>query len=98
MYKLLGYERKTGEFTNKETGEIVKYDNYDLFYVTDEKENVKGLYCDSARAKVDELKLTGAKDLDEALDKEVYLMVDLTAKTDENGRARLNVGRIVVLQ
>ena len=99
MYKLIGYERKQGSFTHKDSGEIVEYDNYELFYVTDEKrsDNMKGLFCDSARAKVADLKFSGCKNIDEALNKEVYFIVDLTAKADENGRARLNVDRIVVL-
>ena len=96
MYKLIGYQKKEGSFTNKDTGELVEYNNIDLFYVTDEKDGVKGLFCDSARAKADELKFTGCKTLDEALNKEVYLIADLTAKADENGRSRLTVARLVV--
>lgn len=98
MFKIIGYERKQGQFPNKETGEIVKYDNYELYYVTDEKDNLKGLFADGARAKAEELQIIGAKDLDEALNKEVYLISDLLAKPDENGRVRVNINKIVVIK
>lgn len=96
MYKLVGYQEKKGNFTNKETGEVVEYHNYELFYVTDEKPDVKGCYADSATAKAKDLRIKGAKTLEECLGKEVYLIADLTARTDEQGRARLNVSSIVV--
>ncbi len=97
MYKLIGYQQKKGNFTNKDTGELVEYNNVELFYCTDEKPGVKGLFCDSARAKMDDLKFTGCKSLDEALNKDCYLIADLTAKADEEGKTRMLVSRIVVL-
>ena len=96
MYKLIGYQEKKGKFLNKETGEQVDYHKYDLFYVTDEKEGVKGFCADCASASAKDLRIKGAKTLDECLNKEVYLIADLTARTDENGKARLNVSNIVV--
>ena len=96
MYKLVGYQEKKGNFTNKETGEVVEYHKYDLFYITDEKPEIKGFFADSASANAKDLRIRGAKTLDECLNKEVYLIADLTARTDENGKARLNVSNIVV--
>lgn len=98
MYKLLGYEQKQGTFTNKDTGEVIQYNNVDLHYVTDEKQKVKGLFCDSVKAKMDELQFTNAKSLDECLNKEIYLIFDPTQKTDENGKTRMMVARIVVVK
>lgn len=97
MFKFIGYQQKEGNFPNKETGEIVEYKNTDLYFVTDEKEGVTGLSAIVSKAKSDELKLIGAKSLDEALNKEVYVITDLTAKTDEKGKARVFVSKLVVV-
>ena len=97
MFKLMGYEEKKGEFTDKSTGEVKTYHNYDLHYVTDEKDGVKGFFCDSARAKAADLQLKGCKTLDDALNKEVYLIADLTAKVDEEGKSRMMIKTIVCL-
>ena len=97
MIKLIGYQRKQGNFTNKDTGELVNYDNTELFYVSDEKPEVKGMYCDSAKAKTEALTIVGAKSIDDAIGKEVYLIVDVTQKTDKEDKARLNISKIVVI-
>lgn len=97
MFKLMGYERKTGSFPNKQTGEVVEYDNYVLHYQTDEKKGVKGLYCDNADAKAENLIIAGAKSIDECIGKEVALVADLTAKTDNEGKARIQISKILVL-
>lgn len=97
MYKLIGYQIKKGNFTNKESGELIEYDKTDLYLITDEKENVKGYMPASATANNENFKLIGAKTLEEALGKEVYVITDLTAKPDENGRMRLNVQKMVVV-
>lgn len=98
MIKLVGYLQSKGNFTNKETGQLVDYDNTELFCLTDEKEGVKGLFPITAKAKTEELKIIGkANNLDDALQKEVYLITDLTAKKDENGKQRLNVAKIMVV-
>lgn len=98
MFKLVGYERKTGSFPNKETGEIINYDNYDLFYVADaaEKPGVVGMFCDCVPAKADKLKITGAKTLDELLNQPVILVQDLTAKVDEFGKSKVSISRIIL--
>lgn len=97
MYKLIGYQVKKGNFPKKETGELVEYDKTELYLVTDEKEGVKGLMPATAAANNESFKLIGAKTLDEAINKEVYVITDLTAKPDENGRMRLNVQKLVVV-
>ena len=100
MFKLVGYERKQGSFVNKETGEKVEYDNYDLFYVADaaEKPGVVGMFCDCVPAKADKLKITGAKSLDELINKPVILVQDLTAKVDEFGKSKVSIARIILDQ
>lgn len=35
MYKLVGFERRNGEFSSKETGEVINYDNFMLYAITD---------------------------------------------------------------
>lgn len=95
--KLIGYEQRKGNFTNKDTGELVEFDNTKLYYVSNEKPTVKGLYCDEATAKTDELQIINAKNIDEALDKEVYLITDITTKADADGKARLRIAKIVVV-
>lgn len=97
MIKLIGYLRKQGNFTNKDSGELVAYDNIELYFTSNEKPDVKGLYCDSAKAKTEDLKVINAKDLDAAIGKEVYLITDLTKKTDEQGKARIMVEKVVVV-
>lgn len=98
MFKLVGYERKTGSFPNKETGEIINYDNYELYYTADadEKPGVVGMFCDSAPAKADKLKITGAKSLDELIGQPVVLVQDLTAKVDEYGKSKVSIARIIL--
>ena len=98
MFKLVGYERKQGSFVNKETGEKIEYDNYDLYYVADaaEKQGVVGMFCDSAPAKADKLKITGAKSLDELIAQPVILVQDLTAKVDEYGKSKVSIARIIL--
>ena len=81
MYKLLGYENKAGDFTNKQTGELIQYDNYVLHFVTDERTEVKGLFCGSAKTKREKLQFMGFKTLDDILGKEVIFGFDMTGGT-----------------
>ena len=97
MIRLVGYERKTGSMPNKQTGEVISWDNYVLHYITDERPEVKGVYADNVTAKADSLQLTGCKTIDEALNKQVMFGMDMTAKVDAEGKSKLNVNRIVVL-
>lgn len=97
MYKLIGFQVKKGNYPKKDTGELMEYDKTELYLVTDEKEGVKGFMPATASAQNDTFKIIGAKTLDEAINKEVYVITDLTAKPDENGRMRLNVQKLVVV-
>lgn len=97
MIKLIGYERKTGNMTDKETGERIEWDNYLLHYVTDERPEVKGLFADNVTAKVDGLQILNAKSIDEALNKQVIFAIDMTSKIGADGKGKINVNKIVVL-
>lgn len=97
MFKFKGYEEKKGSFPNKQTGEVIEYHNYVLHYVTDEKTGVKGVFCDNVDAKADNFRLVGVKTLDEAIDKEVVLVADLTQKTDNEGKARVVINKMIVM-
>lgn len=97
MIKLVGYERKTGNMVNKQTAEVIEWDNYVLHYITDERPEVKGVFADNVTAKVEGLQLHGCKTIDEALNKQVMFGMDMTAKIDAEGKGKLNVNRIVVL-
>ena len=81
MYKLLGYENKTGSFKNKDTGEFIQYDNYVLHFVTDERAEVKGLFCGSAKTKREDLIFMGFNSLEEVLGQEVIFGFDMTGNT-----------------
>ncbi len=95
---LKGYEVKKGSFTNEKTGELVEYNNVDLHFMSNENEKCKGFFCDNVPAKMDDLKFTGAKNLDECLEHEVYFVMDPTAKVDANGKSKLLVDRILVVK
>ena len=97
MIKLIGYERKSGSMPNEKTGELIEWDNYVLHYVTDERPEVTGLFADNVTAKVDGLQFTGFKTLDDVLNKQVMFGMDMTSKVDNNGKAKINVNRIVLL-
>lgn len=96
MIKLFGYEEKKGSFVNKDTGEQVAYHNYVLHFGTDEKEGIHGMFCDNVTAKADNFVIKGAKDLDAAIGHEVDFAFDVTAKTDENGKVRQLVKKLLV--
>lgn len=42
--KFIGFQRKNGSFTSKETGERISYDNYDLYFITGGVPDVVGYY------------------------------------------------------
>ncbi len=76
MIKLVGYQQKKGTFTNEKTGEVIEYDNYELYCMTDEDEKVKGLMTVTHKIKAEELVIKGAKDLDELINKEIDLVMN----------------------
>lgn len=49
--KFIGYKRKNGSFTNEKTGEVILYDNYDLYFITGEVPDVIGYYPSSYKVK-----------------------------------------------
>lgn len=51
MTKFIGYKRKKGSFTNKDTGEVVAYDNYDLYFITGNVPDIVGYYPSEYRVK-----------------------------------------------
>ena len=97
MIKLVGYERKTGNMVDTKTGQLIEWDKYILHYLTDERPEVKGMFADNVEADPKKLQFMGCKNIDEALNKQVMFGTDMTAKTDANGKTKINVNRIVVL-
>jgi hypothetical protein len=97
MIKLVGYERKTGNMVDTKTGQLIEWDKYILHYLTDERPEVKGMFADNVEADPKKLQFMGCKTIDEALGKQVMFGTDMTAKTDANGKTKINVNRIVVL-
>lgn len=79
---LRGYERKEGQFLVEKTGEMREYNNFVLYFTTDDREEVVGLFCSKIKCKVGSFKLIGAEKLEDALHKEVFLMLDPTANPD----------------
>lgn len=71
MTKVIGYELSKGDFTN-DKGDVVFYDNIKLYTITDAFENIVG--CGLSMIKIkrnDFTKLTGLKNLDDLIDKEI---------------------------
>lgn len=107
MIILKGYSRSTGTIetgkvlVDKNTGEAITetraYDNFVLHYVTNDNPAVKGWFCDNVKAAADTLKLVGAKTLDAMLDKEVMFSMDMTQRTDVNGRAKQVVAAVILV-
>ena len=95
---LKGYELKKGSFTNEKTGELVEYNKVDLQFISNENEKCNGWFCDNVPANMDDLKFTGAKNLDECLEHEVYFVMDPTVKVDSFGKAKMLVDRILVVK
>lgn len=49
--KFIGFKRKNGSFTNDKTGEVVQFDNYDLFFITGSVPDIVGYYPSEYRIK-----------------------------------------------
>lgn len=49
--KFIGYKRKNGSFTNEKTGEVVAYDNYDLYFITGGVPDITGYYPSAYKVK-----------------------------------------------
>lgn len=49
--KFIGFKRKNGSFTNEKTGEVVQFDNYDLFFITGSVPDIVGYYPSEYRIK-----------------------------------------------
>ena len=90
-----GFKRKTGQMVNKDSGELIKWDNFDLYFETDEDKDVVGLkpLVQSARAAA--FNVYGAPKLEDLIGKAVFVMHDMDVKTDENGRAKMYVNMIM---
>ncbi len=56
MTKFIGYKRKHGKFTDKDTGESINYDNYDLYFITGGVPDIFGYYPSSYRLKRDTIR------------------------------------------
>ena len=107
MIILKGYEHSKGEMStgvkmvDRNTGEVeeekISYDNYNLHFVSNERQGVVGWYCDNVKAAVDTLQLIGGKTLADFVDKQVIFGFDMTAKPDRNGRVRPAVTSIVLV-
>lgn len=101
MFKLVGYEEKKGTIVDEKTGEVKEYHNYDLHFLTDEKTDEKngvfGLTTFAGKSRASDLKLTGAKELKELINKEVYPITDMTARKDEEGKVRQMIVRLVAV-
>lgn len=102
MFRVVGYEEKKGLLpADEKTGEVKEYHNYDLHFVTDEKTDpergVVGLTVFTGKARAADLKITGAKELKELINKEVYPITDLTARKDEDGKVRQMIVRLVAV-
>ena len=87
---LRGYERREGQFTQKDTGEVIAYDNIMLHYTSDDRDEITGLFCGSIKCKSGSFKLVGADKLDDLIGKPVLMVMDLTEKTPTVGALYLD--------
>ncbi len=49
--KFIGFKRKKGSFTNEKTGEVIAYDNYDLYFITGGVPDITGYYPSAYKVK-----------------------------------------------
>lgn len=49
--KFIGFKRKNGSFTNEKTGEVINFDNYDLYFITGGVPDITGYYPSSYKIK-----------------------------------------------
>lgn len=74
MVKVIGYETKKGTFSNEKTGEVIDYDNINIYTITDQNKNVVGCSSSSIKIKSKEFEaITGCKSPNDLIDKEVML-------------------------
>jgi len=91
MVVLVGFKRKVGQMVNKDTGELIKWDNYDLFFESDEDKDVSGVKPLIQTARAADLQIIGAESLEVLLKRPCFVLHDMDVKTDENGRAKMYV-------
>lgn len=77
---LLGFENSNGTMTNKQTGELIQWDNTIIHVITNDREEVKGWFCHHLKCKTKNANIIGADSLEALLYKPVYLQYDITAK------------------
>lgn len=79
-YKLVGIENYYGEFTNKDNGEVVKYDSYKLHLLTDvtkRGQDIKGgMLTDCIKVKKDMIEKFTLSYLQTLIDKPVTIEFD----------------------
>lgn len=76
---LIGYEKRQGSFTSKDTGEMIDYDNI-IIHVTDEFEagKGKGLQANTLKMKREEAKrIFGSEEPDDYIGKQIQLVYKL---------------------
>ncbi len=72
MIKVVGFETKKGSFTNQQTGEVIDYDNLIIYYVSDLKKEVEGLYSSEIKIKSKDIKkILGDLNPSDLLDEEI---------------------------
>lgn len=91
MVILRGFKRKSGQMVNKDSGELIKWDNYELYFETDEDKDVVGIKPLIQAARAVDLQVMGAASLADLIGKPCFVMHDMDVKTDENGRAKMFV-------
>ena len=68
---LVGFEKKSGEFANEKTGELISYDNRLLNCITDDGQNDKsyGFSCFQVKLKMSEIACSlGVPERDDSVD------------------------------
>lgn len=82
MQKIVGFVRKTGTF--EKDGKKIDYDNFNVFYESDETQGVVGCSAGEVKCPVARLRIFGAKDLADCIGKECRLYVESNASRYKN--------------
>lgn len=83
MTQIVGFVRKTGAF--EKDGKSINYDNYNVFYLTDENSAVVGMGVGECKCPVAKLKILGAKDIAGCVGKKCSLYVDANSSRFRSG-------------
>lgn len=91
----VGYEKRVGTFTDKETKKTIEYDNVLLHVLHSDSANVVGQSCEVVKVNSRRATFKGCKTLDDLIGKEIYLIVGRIYKKP-NGTYEKQIDSVVL--